>query len=63
MPRARLGGDPLDRLCNFGKYKDSSLTWREVVETDPDWVSFILYETEIVVSNLLVEALEMELDG
>lgn len=51
--------DPLDQICWFKKHEGEP--WRDVVETDPDYVHFILYETNLRLDQQLVEALEMEL--
>ena len=53
--------DYLDtQICPFRKWKDA--TWRQVIETDPGYVDFILHNTDLDLPKKLVEYLELELD-
>lgn len=42
--------------CPFSKYK--GMRWEKVVERDPNYVEWVLYESKLVLSEMLVEYLE-----
>lgn len=53
--------DLLDEEPYFGKHAGTGLTWREVVEKDPDYVEWVVAEAKAISEELrfeLMEALE-----
>ncbi len=47
-------------ICHFKKYEGS--TWRQVMDCDPNYVYFILFNTDLRLPEKLAEFLEAELD-
>ena len=47
-------------ICPFKKHKGT--TWRQVLNIDPDYVHFILYNTDLELDEDLVQELEWALE-
>ena len=55
------GGDPLERLVTFGKYKEDMVTWEYVLADDPDYCQWVVDNVEHI-SDALRDALAEALD-